>query len=300
MSKEVVTIEKERISYAVGAIIGGISGVFIGLVNCFFLAMFRSGNFLEPTIAICILLAIVGCIIGLRVVNQINHRRKIYIDAEYISYGSMIGALTGLFVCVGYCVIELPDDVNAMYPVSILTLAILGTITSGIVSIYVNEEIKELEEQKIAREKELKKKVAEQNIANEKLERDLSVAFGNMQALHRAGKFTERNYADIIETFELCKNIPPREITDSIKKELDKEKQKIYTETLNNASEGNSILAISGFRALSWLEPDNHEYRTAIERLTDTNKLIESAKSKGFDLTSEYANTIRRLVEYIK
>jgi putative effector of murein hydrolase LrgA (UPF0299 family) len=305
MSEEVVTIEKERISNVAGATIGGIAGIFIGLVNCGLLAMFNSGDVLAPTIAICIVLAITGCIIGHLVVNRVNHRRKIYLDADYISYGSLIGALTGLFVCVGYGVIELPDDVNVMYPASILTLAILGTITSGIVAFYVNDEIKELEEQKKERintelglEAERRKKEAELAKEQKMIKAKLAETAIKIQQIHSKTILSDEDLSVIVKAFELRENIPDE--TENLRRELKADEDKIYVKSLSNIKEDSLLLAITGFKVLQMIEPGNHEYTTAVARLTDPTILIEVAKANGFNYTSRYANPLRTLAGYIK
>jgi hypothetical protein len=227
-----------------------------------------------------------------------------------IFYGSLIGLYIGIFICFSSYFVDKSIS-GITLGLSDVVLAALGAIAGFVVTDFWNIESRELGNEisnEIDKEKELKRKeaeleeqrkrkAAEEEKARQEIANKLKTMHSKIQNVEYK-RNSESYYKIIIEAFELCESIPGE--TAKLVKELDTEKQKIHTEALNNALNGNSPLAISGFRLLSRFEPDNHEYRTAIERLTDTNKLIESAKSYGFDLTSGYASPLRELVGYDK
>jgi hypothetical protein len=75
--------------------------------------------------------------------DHFNTRNYSY-DIEPVYNGAIIGALAGFFSCFCSCVAVQGDieNINVLYPASIVTLAILGAIAGAIVRVYCNGEIK--------------------------------------------------------------------------------------------------------------------------------------------------------------
>jgi hypothetical protein len=175
---------------------------------------------------------------------------------------------------------------------------IIKEMNNEIQANYIKELTAEKERQIIKLELEENQRLTEIEVKKKLKQTEAKLAASNrrIQQINDKVILSDNDLSDIASAFELRKDIP--EETEKLRRALKADEEKIYSKSLavwDNISKERLSLAITSFKILQMIEPGNHEYKTAIERLTDPSKLMEAAKANGFDVMSKYSQPLRDL-----